>query len=277
MGAVKMADYSDSKKPGRNAYPVESIETTNLFGRIEPILTPELFVSRYLKGIGGIDYSNEELKDEIKRAMNEVELLTHLNLTKVQFNERFPFDRSLYKSFVYIKTNNGPILSVEKISIESSNNENIYNLPPDWIESKFFSRRQINLIPILSIFGAAGLQDAQASNAGLIFLNAVSNFSWLPAFFSVTYTCGVCNKDGYLPQVLNELIGLIAAIEILSNMQTRNIYNSTSISQDGISQSASSPGTQVFQPRIDKLKEDLDKKTKRIRAIFHQKYFLSNI
>ena len=290
MGAVKMADYSDSKRFGdnqsnslsadgrpTNAYPVESVETTNLFGRIEPILTPELFTSRYLKGIDGLDYNNEELKDEIKRAINAVELDTKLFLSKVQFKERLPFDRSLYQNFVYMKTNNGPILSIESIQIESSNGENIYKLPVDWIEMGFAHKRQINLIPILSIFGASGLQDGQPSNAGLVFLQAVNNFRWMPAFFTVIYTAGVCHKDGQLPQIINELVGLHAAIEVLSNMQTRLIYNSTSISQDGISQSASGPGSQTYQPRIDKLKEDYGSKLAKIKAKFSQKYFLSNI
>lgn len=272
-----MADYTDSKKFGTQVYPVESLETTNLFGRIEPILSVKKLKSRYLKGIEGLDYSTEDYKDEILRAINEVELLTNLNLNKVQHKERLPFDQALYRNMVYMKTNNGPILSLESLTIESSNGENIYKLPATWIEAGYFHKRQINLIPILSIFGAAGLTDGNPSNAGLIFLQAVNNFRWLPAFFSVTYTTGVCHKEGQLPQVINELIGLVAAIEILSNMQTRNIYSSTAISQDGISQSASSNATQIYEPRINKMKEDLDKKMKKIKAIFHTKYFMSNI
>ena len=272
-----MADYTESKTPGRNSYPVTSKETTNLFGRIEPILTPELLLSRYLKGVKNLDYDTHELKDEIKRAFNEVELMTNLNLTKVQHNDRFPFDRNLYQAFVFMKTEQRPILSIEKISIESSNGESIYNLPATWIESKFFHKGQINLIPILSIFGASGLKDGQASNAGLIFIQAVSNFQWLPAFFTVTYTTGVCNKDGHLPLVINELIGITAAIEILSNMQARNTTTSTSIAQDGISQSASTPGPQLYVKRIEDLELKKDKMLKKIKAIFYQKYFMSNI
>lgn len=272
-----MGDFTDSKKFGTLAYPVEALDTTPLFKRIEPLLTPELFESRYLKGIPDLDYSAEEYKDEIMRAINEVELLTDLNLSKVQHKERIPFDRSLYKSFVYMKTNNGPVLSVEKIDIESSNGEAIYTLPPTWIEMGFAHKRQINLVPILSIFGAAGLQDGQPSNAGLIFLQAVNNFNWLPAFFSITYTAGVCHKDGYLPQVLNELVGITAALEVLGNMQTRNIYNSQSISQDSISQSSSGQGPAVYQNRIQQLEERKGKMMKKLKATFHQKYYLSNI
>jgi hypothetical protein len=284
-----MADYSESKKFGQNQstdpvsgeptkiYPVEGNEVTNLFGRVEPLITPKKMISRYLKGVDLSDYTNDELKDYIEEAINETETLTNLDLTPVQHKERIPFDRQAYKSFVFMKTNNGPIMSVEEILIESSNGENIYKLPPEWIEAGFFHKRQINLIPILSIFGAAGLKDGQASNAGLIFIQAVNNFRWLPAFYTVTYTTGVCRKEGHLPKTLNQVVGMTAAIDILSNKQAQNKYNSTSISQDGISQSASGPGPQLYKQRIEDLEKKRERLMQKLRSKFHQKYFLSNI
>lgn len=285
-----MANYDDSKRFGQeikdgvkeshdptNAYPVESVFTSGLLKRIEPIVTPELLKSRYLKGIDVSSYTNEEIKDHINMAINEVELMSNLSLDKVQFKERKPFDRDHYREFVYFKMNNGPILSIERLSVESSNGENIYNLPPDWIEMGLAHKRQINLIPILSIFGAAGLQDGQASNAGLIFLQAINNFQWMPAFFTVVYTCGVCHAEGSLPIVLNDILGITAAIEILSAAQTKIKYNSTSISQDGISQSASGQGPQTYQARIEFLETKREKQLAKIKAEFSQKYFLSNI
>ena len=182
-----MADFSESKKFGETIdsqgntsgtptkiYPVEANDVTPLFKRVEPIITPTKMISKYLKKVDLSEYDNDELKEFINDALNEVEVLMKLQLTPVQHKERFPFDRQAYKSFVFFKANNGPILSVEEILIESSNGENIYRLPLDWIEAGFFHKRQINLIPILSIFGAAGLKDGQASNAGLIFIGSIS-------------------------------------------------------------------------------------------------------
>lgn len=274
------ADYSESKSFGNKMYPVDAKYTTSLHERCEPLVTPDLLISRYLKGIPKADiesYTNEELEDQINLAANEFELETNLTITRVQRHQRIPFDRSLYRSFVYIKTDHGPIMSVEQIQIQSSNGESIYNLPPDWIEMGLAHKRQLNLIPILSIFGAAGLKDGQASNAGLIFLQAINNFAWLPAFFTVQYTTGISNKDGEIPVIANHIIGLNAAIEILSDIQTKNRYNSTSISQDSVSQSASSAGPRIYDKRIDDLTAKRDKLMKKLKAIFHQKYFLSNI
>lgn len=258
-------------------YPVEANEVTNIFGRVEPIISTKKMISRYLKGIDLSDYDDDELKDYIEEAINEVELLTNLDLSPVQHKERIPFDRQLYQAFVFMKTNNGPIMSVEELLIESSNGENIYQLPPDWIEMGLAHKRQINLIPILSIFGAAGLRDGQASNAGLIFLQAINNFSWLPAFFTITYTTGVCRKEGHLPKALNQIVGITAAIDVLSNKGAQNRHTSTSISQDGISQSSSTPGPQIYRTRIEELEAKRDKLMKKIKSKFHQKYYLSNI
>ena len=284
-------DYTTTKRFGKtivdgelenennptNAYPVESIFTSGSLKRIEPIVTPELLKSRYLKGIDVSKYSDEEIKDHINLAINEVELMTGLNLDKIQFKERKPFDRDHYREFVYFKLNNGPILSLEHIAIESSNGENIYNLPADWIEMGFAHKRQINMIPILSVFGASGLQDGQASNAGLVFIQAINNFQWMPAFFSITYTTGVCHKEGSLPIVLNDILGMSAAIELLSAVQTNFKYNSTSISQDGISQASSGAAGQTYQPRIEMLEAKRAKQLAKIKAEFSVKYFLSNI
>lgn len=283
-----MADYSKSKKFGQtqtngvtdgeavNMYPVYSSETTNLFGRVEGLITPKKLTSRFLKGIDVEDFSTLELKDYIEEALNEVEMLLHLNLTPVQYKERIPFDRDAYRSFVFFKTSHGPIMSIEKLSIQSSNGENIYNLPPTWIEMGQAHKRQVNLIPILSIFGAAGLQDGQPSNAGLVFLQAVNNFQWLPAFYTITYTAGICRKDGNLPKIVNRIVGITAAMHVLSQKAAQNKYTATAISQDGISQSASGPGPQVYQNRINDLETERERLIGHVRSKFNQKYFVTH-
>lgn len=272
-----MSDFDTVKKFGTKAYPVEANITSNLLRRCEPLLSPELLISRYLKDVDVSNYTPAELKQEIELAVNEFELMTHVPVFKIQHRERIPFDRQAYKAFVYMKLNNGPILSIEEVLIESSNGESIYKLPATWIEMGFAHRRQINLIPILSIFGAAGLKDGQASNAGLIFIQAVNNFRWLPAFYSVKYTVGLSHTEGQVPVIVNDIIGMTAAIAILSQKQTRFLYNSTSISQDGVSQSASGQGPQTYAIRIKDLTDRRDRMMAKLRSVFQQKYYLSNI
>jgi len=272
-----MADYEDNKEREQLAYPVEAKETSGLMTRIEAIITPELLKSRYLHGLDLNDYADDELKQEIMLAMNEIEALSGVVLTKVQFKERVPYDSALYKNFLHIKTNHRPVLSVEKFAVESSNGQNIYELPPDWIEMGFAHKGQINLLPILTIFGTSGTIASSAPDGALIFLQSLSNYRWLPAFWSITYTSGVCKEDGKMPVIVNDLIGLTAAMEVLSAKQNLISYTSQSLSQDSISQSSSGLGPQSYQARIDMLQAKRDKLLARFKAIYHSKYFLTNI
>lgn len=272
-----MADFEDSKEREQKAYPVEALESSGLMTRIESIITPELLKSRYLHGIPLDDYTEDELKQEIMLAMNEMEAMTGLTFTKVQFKERIPYDYSLYKNFLHMKTNHKPVLSIEKFAVESSNGQNIYELPADWIEMGFAHKGQINLLPILTVFGTSGTIATSAPDGALIFLQSLTNYKWLPAFWSITYTSGVCKEDGKLPVIINDIIGLTAAMEVLSAKQNLIQYTSQSLSQDGISQASSGLGPQGYQNRIDTLQAKRDTLLKRIKSIYSSKYFMTNI
>jgi hypothetical protein len=205
-------------------------------------------------------------------------MLTGLELTKTQHLDRLPYDRDLYHSFLYFKCHHGPILSVEEVSVTSSNGEQIYVLPPTWIEmGNAMNKRQINIIPILSIFGATGLVDGRPSNAGLVFLQAISCYRFLPAFWNIKYTSGVSKTEGKVPIIINDLIGMTATIEILSSLQAKITVNQTSISQDSISQSSAGPGNKTYLPRIDELKESRERMLRKIKAMFSSKYHLTTI
>lgn len=275
-----MASYTSSKQyKNSGIYPVEVSETSELFRRTEAMIDPELLVSRYLKGIKGLDFTPDEYKDFINRAANVFELESGLTVERVQHIERLPFDKALYASYVYVKTNHWPITSVESFHVTSSNFSNIFTMPADWLETGFMHRGQINLLPILTVFGSSAFDmDNKSGNAGLIFLRAISNYSWLPAFWEIVYTSGLSKSDGTLPLVVNEVIGAMAAIEVLSNMQARILDGSSSINQDGLGQSVSKKnGGNVYQQRILELTEKKDKTFKNLLKVFTHKIFISNI
>lgn len=275
-----MADYSNSKRIPTNTYPVESQETTNLLGRAEPTIGPDLLISRYLKGQEKEireKYSNEELKDQINLAMNDFESISGLNIYPVQYRERLPFDRDLWRSFVFTNLKHRPVLSIEEFNIMSADQEKIYQIPPSWIEIGMAYTGKIYLIPIIALMGATSVSAGTPASAGLVFLNAISFLQWLPSFFSVIYTSGISKVEGEVPNIINQVIGMTSAIAILSELQSSNRHTSSSIGQDGLSQSSSSPGPQVYKTRIEDLTAKRDKLMARVRAIFHNRYFLSNI
>lgn len=276
-----MSFYSNDQYPkgyNTNAYPVLSTKTSGLLSRIEPILTPDKLVSRYLKGIDLSNYSTEELKDKINLAINQAEIVLDTTLTPVRRKEKHPFDYNTYKSFIHIMTNFGPILQIDKLSIQSSNNVNIFEIPADWIEAARFFQKQINVIP-LTVVGATGISSGQPTGAaGLAFIAAMNGgIKWVPSYWEVEYTTGVCNKEGHLPVVVNELVGVITAIGILGNKGATNTNTNVSVSHDGISQSSSNPGPAVYQTRIAELTNEKQELTKKIRRVIYNTYFVSNI
>jgi len=275
-----MADYTNSKATSQGTYPIEVKAYSNLISRVESFLTPEHFKSRYLKGIDVSDYTDEELKDEIMLATNEFELMSGLTVNKVQHTEAIPFDHSLYRSFVYVKTNHGPILSVEKFDIEASNEETIYPLPIEWLDLRLGHRRQINIVPLLTATSVSGANTSLSGvnpTGAYLFAYNLGGIRWMPTFWRITYTSGLCKEEGKIPIIVNQVIGMIAAIEVLSSKAAQIKYTSQSLGQDGLSQSSGGLGPHTYQARIEELQIKKDKLMAKIKAIFTSKYYLSNI
>jgi hypothetical protein len=275
-----MANFSDSKKYPTSTYPVHAKEASDLFSRIEPTLTPKKLISRYLKGINltfkdDSTLETEDLKDRINMAMNEFEELTGLLISPTIIKQKFPYDRNLYRSYIHCKTEKSPIVSLFKFSITSADQNDIFNLPLEWIETARFAHGQINVIPLLTNYTAQGY--AASGSAGIALLSILENsFHFVPAFWDVEYSTGLCTKDGKVPSVVNQIVGMIAAIDILGEKAADDADTSVSISRDGISQSRSGPGAAKYAARIEQLEEKKKELIKKLKGRFSRKYFVGN-
>ena len=274
-------DFPQSKKPQTANYPVHAKETSGLLRRCEPYLTPEQLVNRFLKGIplkfpNGDQFTPEDLKDQIHLAINEVEILLGVSLTREAFQDKLPFDYPLYKSYINLVAEKGPIVSIEHLAIVSADFNNIFEIPPTWIETNNFSKRLINVIPLLAAYGVNTVQGA-VGNAGIAFLTVMDGLNWVPAYWQINYTAGLSNKEGQVPVPVNQLIGIIAAINVLSIIAPSNIYNSQNLSQDGISQSSSSLGPRIYELRISELERKKEESIRKLRSIFFSRFFIGNI
>lgn len=276
-----MSNFTQTKRFGTAIYPVHAIGTSGLLRRCEPFLTPEQLVSRFLKGINlrfrnGDQFTVDELKDRIMLAMNEAELLIGTTITREAFQEKTFFDYSLYRAYIHVNAEHRPLVSIENLAIVSADGNNIFEIPPTWIETANFSKGLINVIPLLAAYGVNSVQGA-VGNAGIAFLTVIDGLNWVPAYWQINYTAGLSNKEGSVPVPVNELIGCIAAIAILSEIAPLNIWNSQSQTQDGISQSSSGPGPRLYQLRIEELTVKRDEITRKLKSIFSTRYFVGNI
>lgn len=270
-----------SKRDGTAAYPVHAQQTSNLLTRCEPLLDQEKFRRMFLKGIyltmpNGDTYTKEDLTEKLNWAMNEVELLLQITIMRESFRHKVPFDYALYKSYIQVRAEKGPILSLEQLAIVSADNNNIFNIPPTWIETTNFAKRLINVIPLLAAYGVNQVAGA-VGNAGIAFLTVMDGLNWVPAYWQIQYTAGLSNNEGQVPAPVNELIGTIAAISLLSEIAPTNRFNSQSQSQDGISQSSSGPGPNIYARRIEDLEKKRDLLTSKLKALFSNRFLIDNI
>ena len=159
-GTPKQPDFDKDKQFYSAGYPVHATRTSGLVTRCEPVLTPQLLVSRYLKGIplafpNGDSYSANDIVDQIVLATNEVEIMCKITVNREQFTDKVPFDINLYKSFIFLKTEQNPILSVQSVEIVSSDGYNVFKIPGAWLEPSNFSKGIINVVPILGAYSVA--------------------------------------------------------------------------------------------------------------------------
>lgn len=278
-----MADYTYSKSGIGAVYPINAVEDS--WGHAEPLITPEQLKARHLFGIPLVSYQVDPLtgqrqrmtdpilKDLIDRSVALAETDTHIEIMPRVHREKMPFDRHQYASLGYMMLPVHPVQSLDKLSVTASNGEDLYIVPPDWVEVAYIHTGQINIVPMTIAFQYGGFfVPSNSPNGGSAFLAILGQNPWIPAYWQVEWTTGF--PDGKLPQIINELIGIIAAMEALALLATTNARNSShSVGLDGISQSISTAGPQIYDTRINFLKEKREILVNKIRTMYGTKMF----
>jgi len=279
-----MADYTNSRFSVGAVMPENAVQTT--FPSMEPLITPELLKMRHLLGVSlatakdpltgkATIITDDILADAIEGAVASAELELKIDIFPVKRREKQPFDLNLYQSFGYFQLSHRPCSSLDKMSVTPSNQLDIYVVPNEWVETAYLARGQVNIVPLTIAF-VQGTYIPQQSAGGAAFLQILGNKPWIPAWWQIEYTSGFPN--GMLPRILNEYIGSRAAVEILSQLALSFARaNSQSLGIDGLSQSVSTPGPQIFKGRIDELEEKMKAIGKKVKALFGFKIYSGTI
>lgn len=256
----------DTKGPLGSVHPTNAVDGSPL-GRLEPLLTPEQLTRRFLFGIPLVSASRnpiterydvmteEHLQDFIISAVNRVESDLGVDVYPVTRDERHPYDGALFNSYMYFRVERPPIQRLHKLAVTPSTGHDLFVVPLGWVDRGHFLKGQINIIPMAT--HAVGLGDYMpVSPGGAHFIQILGRGGgWLPSFFTINYTSGFVDEAGRVPRILNDLIGIYAAIEALDNLGATNRQAAFSLSLDGMSQSVNTPGVQVYAQRIQKLEE----------------------
>ena len=277
-------DFGPKKSATTGTYPVHIDKSSGLFSRCEPLIGVENFKNMFLMGINlrlpnGQIYTDDILKLNLNWAMNQTEILLGTTITAEKYKEKLPFDKSLYEQYIQLTLEKGPVLSVFQFAIVASNGENIFNVPMEWLEMSNASKRQLNIIPLLAAYGYNQVSGSGSyASGGLAFLALLAGSSnYAPAYWEIIYTAGLSTVEGQVPTPVNDLIGTLAAIKILSEIAATNRFNSQSQSQDSISQSSSGPGPNIYNKRIEDLEKRRDDLVKKLKSIFLTKWIFGNI
>ncbi len=195
--------------------------------------------------------SDADLSDHIIRAAASVELESGLTIFPVQIDEKQPFDTNWWQNYGYLQVQRRPVASVEKVAFTPATQADILIISPDWIEAANFSKGQINVIPLVPAVSTNMVAATTGSSGGAAFLTIFYGKGWMPALVRVTYTAGFINRQ--FPRVVNELIGVQAAIDILDMLAATNRATSYSLGIDSMNQSVATPGPMIYQFRLEQL------------------------
>jgi hypothetical protein len=271
-----MADYTNSRF-GPRSLPEGAIDSSRQ--AVEPLLTPDLLKTRHLFGVslqtstkdpvtGKVHTMTDDiLQDVIDGAISVAEEEAHINIFPTKVREKLPFDAGLYRSFGYMQLGNRPVYSLDSLTITPSSGVAIFTVPSSWVETAQLVRGQLNIVPLTLAFQGVSYVPQAESGSGIFWLSMMTSTPWVASWWQVDYTTGF--PDGMLPRVVNDYVGTIAAMEVLSQLALSFARtNSHSLGIDGLSQSSSGPGQNIYTTRIAELEKKRDLLRKKIKVRF---------
>lgn len=252
-----------------------------------PLVTAQQLRDEFLFGIplvspnrdpitGKAAVMTDPLVDKIiKKAVTIAAQECRIDIMPVQRVRKLPFDRAEYEAWGYMRLPERPVSSLDSLQVVPSNEQAVYTVPLEWVDAIHLRQGMIFIIPLTVVMANGGVVNSQSAG-GALFLSLLGNKPWVPAFWEVTYTSGF--RSGAIPVIVNELIGTIAAMTVLSQLAAAHAMDSSfSLGLDGASQSISTAGPEIFAQRMKELADDRQKYVKQIRAWAGTTIFSSNV
>lgn len=280
-----MSDYTNSKEGIGSLLPDGAVETS--WDDAGPLITPAQVRSMHLFGIplvsaiknpytGKPDVVDDPLLHQhIISAVSLAELESGFEIFPRAHQEKVPYDQPAHDSFGYMVLRQRPVSSIQKLCISSTDGVNIWEVPLAWIETANLHQGQLNIAP-LAVAAQQGTTVPLTASGYTGLMPSLFRFTWVPALWMVHYTTGF--KEGRIPASVNQLIGVIAAMEILSMLAiTYSRSSSSSLSIDGLSQSVSTPGPALFDTRLQSLGEKRKWLVSKLKRQFGLGMFSGNV
>lgn len=212
------------------------------------LITTQQLKEAYLVGVKLVDengqpFPNAIFENAIDSAVAWFELKTKVHLAPFEVpDEAHDFHSAEYMRFCWFNVYEYPVLSVNSITAIYPTGQVIMLFPQSWSKT-YFKPGQIYLVPT-----AGTLSQVLVGQGGGYLPLLSGRLDYLPQLFHLNYTAGFA--EGKIPQVVNDAIGLRAAVMVMGQAGTMVIESglqSKSISVDGLSQSVAA-ATGQFGP-----------------------------
>ncbi len=275
-------DFGNNSKTSSNAtYPIDAYGDSDTFSRCEPLITPQVLREDWLFAIPLTDkatnskITDETLKRAIQRAIGDLELSLKINIAPMARKTKLPFDYNLYIRNGYLECPWKPISRIISLSIEDASFNTMYEFPAGVIETNKLYQGLITFGPVTTATSnGQSLNLANGGNGVLLLLQQMWQQS-IAQFYMLDCVTGF--PEDRMPSPINELIGIMAAIDIIGRIYPLFRNGSQSLSHDGISQSTSTQMVQIIGLRLTELKEKREKLLKQIKGLYYNSIMVSNI
>lgn len=302
-----MSDYSNNKPNPHGSYPLDhevlpQDNTTNVgsgFTRVEPWITPERLKDEWLFGIPLYSpitkqtVSDNTIKNIVSKAAARVELECNVDVFPVVRVVRQPYDRvKSSQGFNQVDIGVRHVRELLEVSIRGANSYAVYNntpehdsadsregsllykFPLDWIDMSLARKGLIHFVPLQTAISGS-VPGGIVGGAAAPLLQTLTQLSHIPGYWYVKYASGW--ETNSIPSIVNDLIGMYAAMDILSMLAPTNKWSSQSIGIDGANQGVSGPGNQIYALRMQELSAKADGIKDLIRSKFTNKIFMRHI
>lgn len=254
LSQLKYPDFSTT------GYAPKDFLRSSPWTRLFPLVSPQELRDSHLHGIPLRSFfpdpvtgqyrvwTDADLAKAIQRAVSRVEAKSQCLIAPSEIVDTYPFDRQEYESFGYMQLKVRPVYGLLKLQVVSADKVAVFDCPVNWVTTANLLKGQVNILPM----GAASPLAVSASTPP--FLIYLSRLGWIPQFWQIQYVAGF--KDFLVPDFVNDLVAVTAAMDVLSQLGATYAWmTGGSLGIDGLSQSSSGPGPQVFAVRIQELKE----------------------
>lgn len=237
-----------------------------------PLLSTEELRDEYLFGVPmkapltGQVISDETLKRFIRKAVAEVEQAVRIPVTPVKVvDEKHDFERADDLQFSTRKLMRFPVIQIDAVKAlwPGRNDGQEIAFPTQWAELS----PETGIVRLIPKTGTTVDSDVNfvfsSGYSGLAFMGMKS---W-PGMWRFSYTAGFPHDK--IPDSINDLIGVIAALKLLSQMGPAIFpLGSYSTGIDGMSQSSSSAGPQWLAGRIKELSEERERMIMQLKQYY---------